>query len=306
MASQGAAVARDGGTAGALGVDLLPWARALPGGRDGAPGAVLAHTSRQGPGWTPPGRRPGGGGAATAEVVPPAGPYAGLDLALHVGDDERAVLAARAALAADLAGRGARSVQYLQQVHGADVAVLREEPAPPPAAGAGPGARPGRAAGDVPAVDAAVTDVPGLALAVLVADCVPVLLADPAAGVVGVAHAGRRGAVAGTALRALEAMRVLGARDVVAVLGPSICGRCYEVPLALREEVAAVSPVAATTTWEGGPALDVAAVVLEQLHGEGVPVEQLPGCTAERADLWSYRRDGAVSGRLAGLAWVPA
>jgi len=261
---------------------VLAWSRALPvppGVRAGR-GAVLAHTSRAGGSWRPP-----GAGAAPS-------PYEGLDLALHVGDDEAAVRAARRALGDDLATRGAREVRYLQQVHGADVVVVAE---------AGDGDVP-----DAPAVDAAVTGVPGVALAVLVADCVPVLLADPAAGVVGVAHAGRRGAVARTALRAVEAMRDLGARDVSAVLGPSICGRCYEVPPALRAQVAADDPVASTTTWDGAPALDVAALVLEQLVGAGVRAEQLPGCTAERADLWSYRRDGAASGRFAGLAWVPA
>ncbi len=203
-----------------------------------------------------------------------------------------AVHASRDALRAALATRGARSLTFLEQVHGADVAVVGA-----PAAAGAP---------DLPAVDAAVTATPGVALAVLVADCVPVLLADPSAGVVGVAHAGRRGAVAGTALRALAAMADLGARDVVAVLGPSICGRCYEVPAALRDEVAAAAPVAASTTWDGAPALDVAAVVLAQLRDAGVRVEQVPGCTAERPDLWSFRRDGAASGRTAGLAWVPA
>ena len=262
---------------------MLAWTRALPapaGGRAGR-GAVLAHTSRAGGAWRSPGTGP----------VP--APYDGLDLALHVGDDEAAVRASRRALADDLATRGAREVRYLQQVHGADVAVVA-------AGDAGAGAP------DAPAVDAAVTAAPGVALAVLVADCVPVLLADPAAGVVGVAHAGRRGAVARTAVRAVEAMRDLGARDVSAVLGPSICGRCYEVPAALRAQVAAEHPVAATTTWDGAPALDVAALVLEQLVAAGVRAEQLPGCSAERADLWSYRRDGAASGRFAGLAWVPA
>ncbi len=270
-------------TPGAAPAGVLAWSRALPapaGGRAGR-GAALAHTSRAGGSWRPPGAGP----------VP--GPYDGLDLALHVGDDEAAVRASRRALAEDLATRGARGVRYLQQVHGADVALVTADAA-------------GDDAPDVPAVDAAVTAAPGVVLAVLVADCVPVLLADPAAGVVGVAHAGRRGAIAGTALRAVEAMRELGAREVSAVLGPSICGRCYEVPAALRAQVAAQDPVMATTTWDGAPALDVAALVLEQLVGAGVRAEQLPGCTAERADLWSYRRDGAASGRFAGLAWVPA
>jgi copper oxidase (laccase) domain-containing protein len=87
----------------------------------------------------------------------------------------------------------------------------------------------------------------------------------------------------------------------VARLGPSVCGRCYEVPLELREQVAAAQPASRTVTWTGTPALDVAAGVLEQLAVLDVPVQQLPGCTRESDALYSYRRDGRT-GRFAGLA----
>lgn len=247
----------------------LPWSRRLA-GAGGSPLVGLAHTSRA-------------GGCSE-------GPWAGLDLATHVGDDPGHVERNRAELAGVLAGQGVTSTTWLEQVHGDEVVVVREGPVH---------------GADVPRADAAVTDVPGLALAVLVADCVPVLLADPAAGVVGVAHAGRRGMAAGVALRAVEAMTDLGAREVHAVLAPSICPRCYEVPAELRDEVAAAHPVTASTSWTGTPALDVAAGVAEQLRPVCRTVEQLPGCTAERPDLWSYRRTG-TSGRFAGLAWVAA
>jgi copper oxidase (laccase) domain-containing protein len=145
-----------------------------------------------------------------------------------------------------------------------------------------------------------VTTRDDVALAVLVADCVPVLLAAPDEGVAGVAHAGRRGMAAGLVLRLVDAMRDLGARTIVGRVGPSICPRCYAVPLDLREEVAAQWPVTRSVGWHGEPSLDVAAGVLEQLAPHCADVVQVPGCTVERPDLYSYRRDG-VTGRFAGV-----
>ena len=157
--------------------------------------------------------------------------------------------------------------------------------------------------GEPPEADALVTRTPGLALAVLVADCTPVVVAAPAEGVVGVAHAGRAGLARGVALALVDAMRDLGAGELVARVGPSICPRCYEVPLELREEVAAVVPEARSVSRSGTPALDVAGGVLAQLAPHVAALRQLPGCTAEDPDLFSYRRDGRT-GRSAGLAWL--
>jgi YfiH family protein len=212
------------------------------------------------------------------------GPWRGLNLGDHVGDDAAAVTGNRVRLAAAV-GVPADRLLFVRQVHGSDV-VVAEGPWT-----SGP-----------PEADAVVTATPGLALAVLVADCVPVLLHAPAEGVLGVAHAGRRGMVDGVVTAAVDAMRALGATDVDAVIGPSICSRCYEVDERLREEVAAAVPVAAAVSRHGRPSLDVAAGVLEQLAATCRAVEQLPGCTAEDDDLFSYRRDG-VTGRFAGLAW---
>jgi hypothetical protein len=149
-----------------------------------------------------------------------------------------------------------------------------------------------------------VTAVPGLALAVLVADCVPVLLADRRVGLVGVAHAGRRGMDAGVVGAAVAALRDLGARDLTAVLGPSVCGRCYAVPAAMRDDVASRHPATASTTRAGEPALDVAAGVLAQLAEARVPARRLPGCTVEQQELGSVRRQGPRAPRWAGLAWL--
>ncbi|MFJ9116291.1 peptidoglycan editing factor PgeF [Streptomyces sp. NPDC102394] len=216
-------------------------------------------------------------------------PYEELNLGGAVGDDPDAVRTNRQRAAGSL-GLDPANVVWMNQVHGADVAVVD-----------GPwGDSP------VPEVDAIVTTRRGLALAVLTADCTPVLLADPVAGVVAAAHAGRPGMVAGVVPAALRAMTELGADParIVARTGPAVCGRCYEVPEQMRAEVAAVEPAAyAETSW-GTPAVDVTAGVHAQLDRLGVRDRwQSPACTRESADHFSYRRD-RTTGRLAGYVWL--
>ncbi len=175
----------------------------------------------------------------------------------------------------------------MRQVHGADVAVVDE-----------------RAEAEPPEADALVTRAPGVVLVVRVADCVPVLLADVERGVVGAAHAGRPGLVAGVVPATVAAMRDLGAAEITAWVGPHVCGACYEVPEQMRADVAAVVPEAyAETSW-GTPAVDVGAGVRAQLAAAGVEIVDASRCTREDEDLYSYRRQGEESGRLAGLVWV--
>ncbi|MFE0191801.1 peptidoglycan editing factor PgeF [Streptomyces sp. NPDC059008] len=218
-----------------------------------------------------------------------AAPYEQLNLGGAVGDDPQAVRANRALVAREL-GLDPAAVVWMNQVHGRDVAVVDG---------------PWREA-DVPCVDAVVTTRRGLALAVLTADCTPVLLADPVAGIAGAAHAGRPGLVAGVVPAVVGAMVELGAAPerILARTGPAICGRCYEVPAAMRSEVAAVVPQAhATTSW-GTPAVDVTAGVRAQLAAAGVEVrEDSHICTRESADHFSYRRD-RTTGRLASYVWL--
>ena len=157
---------------------------------------------------------------------------------------------------------------------------------------------------EVPTGDALVTTRRGLGLMVRVADCVPVLLADPDAGVVGAVHAGRDGMVRDVVGGAVREMRAQGATALRAWLGPHVCGRCYEVPAEMRAEVVARVPASyAETSW-GTPALDLGAGVRSQLESVGVPVVGVGGCTLEDPTLHSYRRDGATAGRLAGLVWM--
>jgi hypothetical protein len=155
-------------------------------------------------------------------------------------------------------------------------------------------------ADEPPPVDGVVTTEPGLALAALVADCTPVLLADPGRRVIGAVHAGRPGMTLGIVEVAVRRMRELGAENIEAVVGPSICGRCYEVPAAMREDAALVAPESAAVSWTGTPAIDVAAGVVAQLVANDVVVQWIPGCAREDESLYSYRRDGRT-GRFAGV-----
>ncbi len=215
-------------------------------------------------------------------------PYDSLNLGTATADDPAGVERNYGLVAAAL-GVDPTAVARMGQVHGADVAVIREPPSP---------AR-------LPAVDALVTDRAGLVLSVRVADCVPVLLADADAAVVGCAHAGRAGLVAGVVTQAVRAMCDLGAQDIRAWIGPHVCGGCYEVPEQMQADVASVAPAArATTTW-GTPALDLGAGVEAQLRAAGCTLAAVPRrCTREDPELFSHRRDGDGAGRSAGLVWL--
>ncbi|MFD9435417.1 peptidoglycan editing factor PgeF [Streptomyces sp. NPDC060002] len=218
-----------------------------------------------------------------------AAPYEELNLGGAVGDAPDAVRANRERAAKSL-GLDPGLVVWMNQVHGNDVAEVD-----------GPWTTP-----LTPPVDGLVTATRGLALAVLTADCVPVLLADPVAGVVAAAHAGRPGMVKGIVPAAIDAMESLGADPsrIVARTGPAVCGRCYEVPEAMRAEVAAVEPAASAETSWGTPAVDVIAGVHAQLDRLGVhDRERSPMCTRESNDHFSYRRDRST-GRLAGYVWL--
>ncbi len=215
------------------------------------------------------------------------GAWAGLNLALHVGDDPAAVRANRAALSR-LTGA---PVAFVEQVHGTQVLVATE-PASSPADSLG-------------VADALVASGPGVPVAVLVADCVPVLLADPVNGVLAAAHAGRVGLLDGVLARTVETMLALGARrqSLRGVLGPCAGPCCYEVPEAMAERAERRLPgVAARTRW-GTPSLDLPSGARASLRAAGVHrVDALARCTIESGDLFSYRRT-PVTGRFAGLVW---
>ena len=217
-----------------------------------------------------------------------APPYHSFNLGDHVGDDPAAVAANRARLASAI-GLPADHVVWMNQVHSAHVEFVdspRDQP--------------------LDATDALVTRTPRLALAVVTADCVPVLLADARAGVIGAAHAGRLGAANGVVLRTLEEMITQGAhvQDVSVLLGPSVSGPNYEVPEEMAAEVEARLPGSRTTTSRGTPGLDLKAGIARQLRDAGVTAIDIePRCTAADPALFSHRRDNPT-GRLASLVWM--
>jgi YfiH family protein len=222
-------------------------------------------------------------------------PFDSLNVGLNTGDDVGDVLANRGLLAAAL-GLDAAALVGVYQVHGPAVLV----------AGTGqrrPGAVDGR---PVAAADGMVTGAPGVAF-VGVADCVPVLLADPHARVVGAVHAGWRGIALGVIETAVAAMVVAGvdASATIALVGPAIGGCCYEVGPDVRHRVVERCATAASTTRDGRPSLDLATGAAELLRAAGVGEVRLAGlCTRDDpARFFSARRD-RPTGRQAGIIVV--
>ncbi|MBA0124960.1 peptidoglycan editing factor PgeF [Haloechinothrix sp. YIM 98757] len=215
-------------------------------------------------------------------------PYDSFNLGDEVGDDPAAVAANRKRLATEL-GLAEDRVTWMEQVHGRTVRVVD-----------------GPLDGPAEATDVLVTAERDLALVALVADCVPVLLADPEAGVAAAAHAGRVGARVGVIPAALEAMYSLGAQAsrVEVLLGPAICGQCYEVPREMAADVERHLPGSACRTANGTTGIDLRSGLWNQLAEAGIgSVGVDPRCTAEDESLFSYRRQG-TTGRIAAVTWV--
>jgi YfiH family protein len=203
------------------------------------------------------------------------GAFASLNLGTHVGDDVEAVLKNRAILTS-LVG----PTQFMNQVHGDRIALIEE------------------VTDEIPTADALVTGIPGIALAVMVADCIPLLLSSRES--VAAVHVGRKGLVNDVTRKTISVMRDMGASEIAAILGPSICGSCYEVSEDIFREVMATHPAAECRTPQGTFSLDLPKALLEVLQDEGIGVINEFQCTVESQELFSYRRDG-VTGRQAGV-----
>ena len=232
-----------------------------------------------------------------------AGPYATLNLSLSVGDDPGCVLENRRRLAAAF-GAAPGDFVFARQVHGAGVRVVGEadrgsgarrlDDAIGSARGAG-GAGSAGEAGSAGGADALVTASPGVVLAILTADCVPIVLHDPVAGVLACVHAGWRGTVAGVTAAAVAAMRGLGTRpsDVLAGIGPAVGADRYQVGPDVHEAVSrSFGPAApefirpdpsAPGRWlldlpsANGHALREAGVPGPRIHAVGIPTGPAPG-----------------------------
>jgi YfiH family protein len=151
---------------------------------------------------------------------------------------------------------------------------------------------------EIPTCDGLITTTPNLALAVMVADCIPLLLISKEA--VGAIHVGRAGLVNRIAVKAVQQMRSLGAIELHAILGPSICGGCYEVPFQMQQDVIAEHPRAFATTHKGTPGLDLSKALIAELVAAGVSYEASTSCTFEDHMYFSHRRQNPT-GRFAGV-----
>jgi YfiH family protein len=199
------------------------------------------------------------------------GVYESLNLALHVGDDPEVVAANRAHIGA---------AQFMNQVHGDEIVIIDS------------------VTSDVPTCDGLITTKPAISLAVMVADCIPLLLVSKEA--VGAIHVGRAGLVNRIALKAIQTMRSLGSIDIHAILGPSICGACYEVPFEMQQDVMQEHPRSFATTRKGTPGLDLPKALIADLVSAGVSFEASTNCTYEDQLYFSHRRQNPT-GRFAGV-----
>ncbi|KMO69849.1 laccase [Mycolicibacterium chubuense] len=214
-------------------------------------------------------------------------PFATFNLGDHVGDDPAAVAANRRRLTT-ATGLGAGGIVWMNQTHSTRVELVDH------------------GGQTVDATDGVVTTTPSLGLAVVTADCVPVLMADARHGVIAAVHAGRVGAAGGIVARAVQVMVDAGARaeDISVLLGPAVSGRNYEVPAEMADEVERALPGSRTTTARGTPGLDLRAGIAAQLRTLGITaIDVDPRCTVDDPALFSHRRD-APTGRLASVIWL--
>lgn len=208
-----------------------------------------------------------------------SGLFAGLNCGRRSSDQSDMVTLNLGRVASAM-GVGADALATVRQMHSADVVTLR-------------------AGDDLPLTsrteaDAIVTAQPGIVIAVLTADCQPVLLADPKAGVIGAAHAGWRGALAGILEATVDAMRALGASNIRAVIGPTISQRAYEVGDEVMDEFLAENPDY-QRFFSGGPngrpMFDLPSFGLSRLRDCGVEAEWTGHCTySDPERFFSYRR----------------
>lgn len=222
------------------------------------------------------------------------GPFSSLNLAVASGDDREKALANRR-IFTERAGFDAFP-RTAHQVHGVGLNVATSEPFPDGTQG-----------------DIVLTNAPGLAVGIFVADCVPVLLYAPDVAAVAAVHAGWRGTALGASQVAVNALHeTYGAdpRRVIAAIGPSIKGCCYQVGPEVHEAMQGLpDPEACLTARDGRWMLDLQEANRQQLEAAGLSPENVHVsglCTHCREDLFfSYRRDGAMSGRLIGAIALP-
>ena len=202
-------------------------------------------------------------------------PFDSNNLALHVGDFEPLVHENRK----DLSDEIGISICFMDQFHSNEFAIVKSNDF-------------------TPRCDALITTENKLGLAVLVADCIPLLLKSEVA--IAAVHVGRAGLMNEIALRTIAAMEELGSERISGYIGPSICGNCYEVSPEIHNEVVIKYPESDTYEQSGKYTLDLVAGLKAQLRN--VILYDHGGCVKEDSNHFSYRRDG-ITGRQAGVIW---
>ena len=200
------------------------------------------------------------------------GEFDSLNLALHVGDNGDFVQANRQELMCQLS---VRQLQFMDQVHGNEIALVTQEMK------------------TIPQADALITKERNIALVVMVADCLPVLI--DGAEVIGAIHVGRRGMANGIVAKTISEMKNVGGRDFIAHVGPGICGKCYEVSESMFLEMTSKLPNADA----GYRKIDIRREVSSQLDALGVKTININKCTLENDCFFSFRR-APKTGRQCG------
>lgn len=203
-------------------------------------------------------------------------PFTSANLGDHVGDEAASVLENRAQLESQIG----MPIVFMNQVHG-DTVVLVE----------------GKT--NTPTCDALITTERKLAVAVMVADCIPLLLKSDVA--VAAVHVGRKGLMNGVARKTIDAMRDLGAEVIHSYIGPNICGSCYEVGADIFNEVVSKYPSSDSSSRTGKATLDLVSGLKTDL--KDTVLLDLSSCVLEDKNSFSYRRDG-ITGRQAGVIWL--
>jgi YfiH family protein len=203
-------------------------------------------------------------------------PFTSANLGDHVGDEAASVRENRAQLESQIG----MPIVFMNQVHG-DTVVLVEEKT------------------NTPTCDALITTERKLAVAVMVADCIPLLLKSDVA--VAAVHVGRKGLMNGVARKTIDAMRDLGAEVIHSYIGPNICGSCYEVGADIFNEVVSKYPSSDSSNRTGKATLDLVSGLKTDL--KDTVLLDLSSCVLEDKNSFSYRRDG-ITGRQAGVIWL--
>ena len=212
-------------------------------------------------------------------------PYDSFNLAFHTGDDPETVEANRSILQKRL---GIDHIVWMDQVHGDNIEIVTSCPTRP-----------------VPSCDALVTKAKGVALAVMVAYCIPVLIYDPHKEIVAAVHAGRNGTFLEIVPKTVKRMeKSFGSRpeELWVRMGPSIRRCCYEV----SPEIAEIAQKNFGEQYVNGRSLDLQSLNRDQLLQLGTKPENIgisPICTCCDPNYFSYRRED-VTGRFAGMVWM--